>query len=180
MEALELELGLPTFKASRLTVSLGGDGVVILLGPKIVEDVDYESDHRSFLEDAGGREISSTSQNWYVHVVTSMSWGKSGSFTLFWLPQRHVALSVPMWSCRQLLLSCPNSSHCWCFRSSRSYLFLVPLPCHMGSSWLHRYNSALPMCMRVTYTSTPNQDTPVDASMRPALCHMYQLEVWGS
>lgn len=61
MADLGLELGLPTCKASQLTASQGGDGVVILLGPEIVEDMDYESDHRSFLEDPGGCEISSAS-----------------------------------------------------------------------------------------------------------------------
>lgn len=54
MADLGLELGLPTCKASLLTASQGGEGLVILLGPQIVEDMGYDSDHRTFLEDSGG------------------------------------------------------------------------------------------------------------------------------
>lgn len=32
----------------------GEEGVVIFLGPEMVKDVDYESVHRTFLEDCGG------------------------------------------------------------------------------------------------------------------------------
>lgn len=53
MADLGLERGLPTCKASLLAAphSPGGEGVAILLGPQVLEDVDYESAHRMFLED---------------------------------------------------------------------------------------------------------------------------------
>lgn len=53
MADLGLELGLPTRKASLSTASQGSEELVILLGPQIVEDMGYDSDHRTFSEDPG-------------------------------------------------------------------------------------------------------------------------------
>lgn len=56
MADLGLERGLPTCKASLLAApqTPGGEGVAILLGPQVLEDVDYESAHRMFLEEPRG------------------------------------------------------------------------------------------------------------------------------
>ena len=54
MADLGLEHRLQTCKASLLIASPGREGVVILLSSQTGEGVDYESEHRMFLEDPGG------------------------------------------------------------------------------------------------------------------------------
>lgn len=179
MADLGLELGLPTRKASLLTASQGSEGLVILLGPQIVEDMSYDSDHRTFLEDPGGLwnlihfpDLGCVFHHFHVLIAWLFPIVLAATDTQLSMFRMGVADS-----CYSPVLTRPMAGV-----SDPLGLTCLFSQCHVtGAPVNYTGPTVLCLCAWGSPTSPSQSGYPVDASMRPAWCpHMCKRQVWGS